>query len=97
MPWLAVFLAACGLAYAADLQLVRIWPTAPPDQRSALPPESPHWVSLVVTTPDGGRHGIRCLARPSFFATDTISLDIREIDSVAAEACLELEALGDVS
>jgi hypothetical protein len=98
LPWVAALLLASGLAYAADNALLQRWSVAPPD-RSAPPadPESPRWINVTLTSTEGGRYGMRCLVRPGFFSTDSITVDVQDFGRLAAEACLQLEARNDNS
>jgi hypothetical protein len=96
-PWLVVVVVASGLAYAADVAMLRTWTVAPPEQPGAPPAESPHWISLVVSTQEGARYGMRCLARPGTFTADRVWVDALDVDMFAARACLELEARADAN
>jgi hypothetical protein len=92
LPWLTVLMAASGLAYAADIGLVRAWPEPPP--REAMPPSDlarAHWVVIDVSTEQGHTYQVRCLARPKFFASDAVALDRNEFLDISAQACAQLE------
>jgi hypothetical protein len=97
-PWLVALLVAAGIAYAADVAMLRAWPVVPQaDLSDAPPPDAPHWISLVVSTQEGARYGMRCLARPGTFTADKVWVDALDVDMFATRACLQLEARGDAN
>jgi hypothetical protein len=99
LPWLVVLVLSCGLAYAADLQLVQAWSPAPSSlttssrATSGFTPGGGQWVSIEAVTEDGSRYDMECLAKPGTFTTREVVLEVSELHAIAAESCDQLQAI----
>ena len=100
LPWLAVLVVSCGLAYAADIELVQAWPvkqTTTQDisttSTAMYTPEGEHWVLIEAITEDGNRYPMECLARPGTFTVDDVVLEVSELNAIAAGMCDQLQAI----
>jgi hypothetical protein len=99
LPWLVVLVVSCGLAYAADVELVQAWsavpspPTTPATQTTAFTSEPQPWVLIEAVGEDGTRYQLECLARPGRFTTEVVVLEVSELDMVTAASCEQLQPI----